>query len=99
MVIQTSARGAQTLIIRDPATGGWVNAETGNPFDLEAHQRNFPQQAKELEDFIKHNAELERTGQSAMQRALDEISRKEQKTMKLIKKRLTCAGGNNLPGS
>lgn len=88
MVIQTSARGAQTLITRDPATGGWVNAETGNPFDLEAHQRNFPQQAKELEDSIKHNAELERTGQTAMQRALDEISRREQENFEAIQKEI-----------
>lgn len=88
MVIQTSARGAQTLITRDPATGGWVNAETGNPFDLEAHRRNFPQQAKELEDIIKHNAELEQTGQTAMQRALVEISRKEQENFEAIQKEI-----------
>ncbi|MPM25728.1 hypothetical protein SDC9_72228 [bioreactor metagenome] len=88
MVIQTSARGAQTLITRDPATGGWVNAETGNPFDLEAHQRNFPQQAKELEDFIKHNAELERTGQTAMQKSLDEIDRRHQQEFNAIQKEI-----------
>jgi hypothetical protein len=42
MVVTTSAQGAQTLIVRDPATGGWVNAETGNPFDLERPSKEFP---------------------------------------------------------
>lgn len=88
MVVQTSARGAQTLIVRDPATGGWVNAETGNPFDLEGHQKNFPKQAKELEDYIKHNEELERTGQTSMQQSLDEIGKKEQEGFNAIQKEI-----------
>ena len=88
MVVQTTARGAQTLIVRDPATGGWVNAETGNPFDLEAHQKNFPQQAKEFNDYIKRNEELEKTGQTAMQQALDEISRKEREGFNAIQKEI-----------
>ncbi|HBR08685.1 MAG TPA: hypothetical protein DD735_07305, partial [Clostridiales bacterium] len=88
MVVQTSARGAETLIVRDPATGGWVNAETGNPFDLEAHQRKFPQQAREFEDSINRNAELERTGQTAMQKALDEIDRKHQQEFGAIQKEI-----------
>lgn len=88
MVVQTSARGAQTLIVRDPVTGGWVNAETGNPFDLEGHQKNFPKQVKELEDIIKHNEELERTGQTSMQQSLDEIGRKEQEGFNAIQKEI-----------
>ncbi|MEL7624325.1 MAG: hypothetical protein AAGU12_12155 [Clostridiales bacterium] len=88
MVVQTTARGAETLIVRDPTTGGWVNAETGNPFDLEAHQRNFPQQAKEFEDFIKRNEELEKTGQTAMQQALDEIEKKHQQELSAIQKEI-----------
>jgi hypothetical protein len=88
MVVQTSARGGQTLIVRDPATGGWVNAETGNPFDLDAHKKNFPKQAKELEDHLKHNEELERSGQTSMQQALDEITRKEQEGFEAIQKEI-----------
>lgn len=88
VVVQTSVRGAQTLIVRDPATGQWVNAETGNPFDLEAHQKNFPKQAKEFEDYIKHNEELERTGQTSTQQALDEISRKEKEGFTAIQKEI-----------
>lgn len=88
MVVQTSVRGGQTLIVRDPATGQWVNAETGNPFDLEAHRKNFPQETKEFEEYIKRSEDLERTGQTAMQRALDEISRKEQENFEAIQKEI-----------
>ncbi|MBU7006561.1 hypothetical protein [Phosphitispora fastidiosa] len=88
MVVQTSARGAQTLIVRDPATGGWVNAETGNPFDLEAHQKNLPKQTKDFDNYIKHNEELEKTGQTAMQQALDEIEKKHQSEFEAIQKEI-----------
>lgn len=88
MVVQTSVRGGQTLIVRDPATGQWVNAETGNPFDLQAHQKGSSQQAKEFSDFIKHNEELERTGQTATEQALDEISRKEREGFDAIQKEI-----------
>ena len=73
MVVQVTPQGAETLIIKDPETGGWINAETGNDFDLEAHEKNFPQQVKDYHDFVKHNEELEKTGQTAMQKALDKI--------------------------
>lgn len=88
MVVTTSAHGAQTLITRDPATGQWVNAETGNPFDLEAHQKNFPKQVKEYDEFTKHNEELEKTGQTAMQKGLDEISKKEKEGFDAIQKEI-----------
>ncbi len=60
MVVQTSVRGATTLN-RDPATGQWVT-ESGNPFDLEAHQKNFPEQFKEFNDISQRNEELEQAG-------------------------------------
>ncbi|NLO09953.1 MAG: hypothetical protein GX129_08840 [Clostridiales bacterium] len=88
MVVQTNALGSQTLIIRDPATGGWINAESGNPFDLDAHRRNFPQQMKEYEDYANRNAELERTGRSAMQQALDDIDRKYRQEFDSIQKQI-----------
>lgn len=88
MVVRTTAGEAETLIVRDPATGEWINAETGNPFDLESHQKNFPQQMKEYEEYAKHNAELERTGQTAMQQGLDKISRKEQENIEAIQKEI-----------
>ncbi|MDD2956250.1 MAG: hypothetical protein PHD67_08035 [Oscillospiraceae bacterium] len=88
MVVRTTAGGAETLIVRDPATGEWVNAETGNPFDLESHQRNFPQQMKEYEEYAKRNAELERTGQTAMQQGLDEIDQKYRQELDAIQKEM-----------
>lgn len=88
MVVKTSARGAEALIVRDPETGGWVNAETGNPFDLDEHRRKFPQQVKDVKEFIEHNEELERTGQTGMQKALDEIARKEREEFNAIQKEI-----------
>lgn len=88
MVIQTNPLGSETLIIRDPVTGGWINAESGNPFDLDAHRRNFPQQMKGYEDYINRNNELEKTGQSAMQQALDDIDRKNRQEFEAIQKQI-----------
>jgi hypothetical protein len=88
MVVRTTAGGAETLIVRDPATGEWINAETGNPFDLESYQKSFPQQMKEYEEYAKHNAELERTGQTAMQQGLDEIDKKYQQELDAIRQEM-----------
>ncbi len=88
MVVRTTAGGAETLIVRDPATGEWVNAETGNPFDLESHRKNFPQQMKEYEEYVEHNAELEKTGQTAMQQGLDEIDQKYRQELDAIQQEM-----------
>lgn len=88
MVVQTNPLGSETLIIRDPVTGGWINSESGNPFDLDAHRRNLPKQTKEYEDYNNRNNELERTGQSTMQRALDDIERKRKEEFDAIQKQI-----------
>lgn len=88
MVVQTNPLGSETLIIRDPVTGGWINAESGNPFDLDAHRRKIPQQMKEHEDYNNRNSELERTGQSAMQKALDDIDRKRKDEFDAIQRQI-----------
>jgi len=88
MVVTVSPNGAQILIVRDPVTGGWVNAETGNPFDLEAHQKNFPEQQKQHEEFISRNEELEKAGKTAIQQALDEIARNEKEGFDAIQKEI-----------
>lgn len=88
MVVQTSFGGGQTLITKDPVSGQWVNAESGNPFDLEAHQRNFPQQRKQYEEYLKRNEELERTGQTAMHKAMDDIEKKRQQEWNQIQKEI-----------
>jgi len=82
--VQVTARGSTILITKDPATGGWVNAETGNPFDLEAHERNFPEYVRQFNEHTAHNEELERTGQTAMQQKLNEIKQEYEQRNVLI---------------
>jgi hypothetical protein len=77
MVVTTSPHGAQILIVRDPATGGWINSETGNPFDLEAHGKSFPKQVQQYSEYAKHNDELEKSGQTAMQQVHGEMKQEE----------------------
>ncbi|WP_028307975.1 hypothetical protein [Desulfitibacter alkalitolerans] len=88
MVVTTSVGGAQTLIVKDPATGGWVNSETGNPFDLEKHARDFPQQVKDYEGYKARNLELEATGKTAMQQKLDQIARAGEADIAAIQKEI-----------
>ncbi len=88
MEVITSQYGATTLIMRDPTTGQWVNAETGNPFDLERHLRESPDQFKRHLKATAHNAELERTGQTAMQQALAGIKDKYRAEFEAIQKEI-----------
>ncbi|SHK16412.1 hypothetical protein SAMN02745975_03785 [Geosporobacter subterraneus DSM 17957] len=88
MVVTTSTGGAQTLIVKDPATGGWVNAETGNPFDLEKHARDFPQQVKDYEAYKARNLQLEATGKTAMQQELDRIAKAAEADIAAIQKEI-----------
>lgn len=37
LVVQTSANGAQTLYVKDPKTGEWVDPETNSVLDIEKH--------------------------------------------------------------
>ncbi|NLJ30396.1 MAG: hypothetical protein GX424_02130 [Clostridiales bacterium] len=88
MVVTVSPNGAQILVVRDPDTGGWVNAETGNPFDMEAHERNFPEQAERYAEYQNRNEELERTGQTAMRQALEKIGKEERESFDAIQKEM-----------
>lgn len=88
MVVTTSPYGAQTLIIKDPVTGGWVDAETGNSYDLEKHLRDDPEQFKKVLEFYDKQRELELSGQTDMQKALDEIKRKTNEDIASIQKKI-----------
>ncbi|PKM57760.1 MAG: hypothetical protein CVU98_04510 [Firmicutes bacterium HGW-Firmicutes-3] len=88
MVITTTHNGAQELIVRDPITGGWVNAETGNPFDLEKHRQESPGQFDDVKKHLEHNKELEKNGQTAMQQAMKEIDDKYEHEMATIQKEI-----------
>lgn len=83
MEVQVSPLGATISISRDPETGKWINDLTGNEFDLERHQREFPKELEAYRAQKARNEELERTGQTAMQEGLRKIDQdyQEQKEM------------------
>jgi len=75
MVVTTSVHGAQTLIVKDPKTGQWIDSDTGAIFDIDKHNKDFPQQVKDYQDYSQRNDELEKSGQTSMQQALDKIKK------------------------
>lgn len=83
-IIQSNARGTPIMIQRDPVTGEWINSETGNPFDLEAHERNQAEYIEKFNEYVEHNDELERTGQTGMQQALDAITQEQEEREAII---------------
>ncbi|MDF1617200.1 hypothetical protein [Petrocella sp. FN5] len=88
MVITTTHNGAQELIVRDPETGGWVHSESGNPFDLEKHQRESPGRFEEVRRQNEHNKELEQKGQTGMQQAMKEIDDRYEQEMATIQQEI-----------
>lgn len=87
MVIETT-RGAQILVRRDPATGEWINSETGGIVDVRKHQELVRQQEQSLREQRLREAELVRTGKTSRQLAFDEIGRKEKEAFDEIQKRI-----------
>lgn len=87
MVINTT-NGAQILVVRDPVTGEWINSETGNPIDISRHEEFVKQQEQTLEQQRARNAELEQTGQTAMQQGFDEIARREKEGFDAIQREI-----------
>lgn len=47
IVVQTSANGGQTLYVKDPKTGEWVDPETNSVLDIEKHEDVLDQMKKE----------------------------------------------------
>jgi hypothetical protein len=79
MVVRTGVLGSTTLIYRDSASGEWISSRTGNVFNLELHQRNFPEQVRQYNEQRARNLELERTGQTSFQQAMREREKNEQR--------------------
>lgn len=77
MVLQTSANGATSRYIKDPATGNWVDAETGSTLDYEKYKETAPKQF--AEDKKINDAEFEK-----MSRGEDEHSKILRDEMKKI---------------
>ncbi|MCL6559998.1 MAG: hypothetical protein K6U74_14655, partial [Firmicutes bacterium] len=57
LVVQTSANGAQTLYVKDPKTGEWVDPETNSVLDVEKHGEALEQLKQEKK---WNDAELEK---------------------------------------
>lgn len=75
MVLKTSARGAESLYVKDPETGEWIDAETGSVLDYEKYkataedkfaqdlaiiEKQAADNAKPDEEFAKAMEEIER---------------------------------------
>jgi hypothetical protein len=88
-MVLTTTNGAQILVVRDPVTGDWINSETGNPIDISRHEEFVKQQEKALEQQRARDAELERTGQTAMQQASTSWPRRKKKALTPSRKKLT----------
>ena len=82
MVVQTSANGAQTLYVKDPTTGEWVDPETNSVLDLEKHGEALEQLNKEKD---WNDAEFEKMSKGetehdlTLRKRMAEIREKEQK--------------------
>lgn len=80
MVVQTSANGAQTLYVKDPKTGEWVDPQTNSVLDVEKHGAALEQMKKEQEwsdqEFAKISAG-ESEHDKALRDSMEKISQKE----------------------
>jgi hypothetical protein len=75
MVVTTSASGAQSLFVKDPATGKWIDSETGSELDVSKYQDQLKQFEK---DKKWSDAEFEKSsrGETEHDRILRENMRK-----------------------
>lgn len=82
MVVQTSANGAQTLYVKDPKTGEWVDPQTNSVLDIEKHGAALEQMKKE-QDWNNKEFDKMSAGESEYDKALRDsmkkISQKEDK--------------------
>lgn len=81
IVIQTSASGGQTLYVKDPKTGEWVDPETNSVLDIEKHSEALEQMKKEQEWSNKEFEKISK-GESENDRVLwknmEDIKRQEE---------------------
>jgi len=89
MVLKTSARGAESLYVKDPATGEWINAETGGVLDYEDYKANaedkFAQELAVIEKQAADNQKPDEEFAKAMKQIEDDF-KKDQFLQKMEKK-------------
>lgn len=83
MVLKTSANGAESMYVKDPVTGEWINSETGGVLDLEKYPEAMEQMQSNKDWSAAREAEIESSGGSehdkALQKSMEEINQKEKK--------------------
>ncbi len=72
MVLKTSANGAESLYVKDPITGEWVNAETGGVLDVEKYPEAMEQMQSNKEWSAERETEIESKGGSEHDKTLRE---------------------------
>jgi len=89
MVLKTSARGAESLYVKDPETGEWINAETGGVLDYEDYKANAEDKfAQELAVIEKHSADNQKPDEefAKAMKQIDDDFKKDQFLQKMEKK-------------
>ncbi len=83
MVLKTSANGAESMYVKDPVTGEWVNSETGGVLDIEKYPEAMEQMQSNKDWSAAREAEIESNGGSehdkALQKSMEAIKQKEEK--------------------
>lgn len=83
MVLKTSANGAESIYVKDPVTGEWVNSETGGVLDLEKYPEAMEQMQQNKDWSAAREEEIASKGGSehdkALKKSMEEIREKEQK--------------------
>ena len=76
MILKTSANGAESLYVKDPVTGEWVNAETGGVLDYEKYKNEYVKQMESDKKFNDEQFDKISRGESAHDKALrDEMQK------------------------
>ncbi|MBS3937453.1 MAG: hypothetical protein KGZ50_02605 [Peptococcaceae bacterium] len=82
LVVQTSASGAQTLYVKDPKTGEWVDPQTNSVLDIEKHGAALEQMKKEQDWSNKEFGKIsagESEHDKALRDSMAKISQKKDK--------------------
>ncbi|NMA93231.1 MAG: hypothetical protein GX975_01070 [Clostridiales bacterium] len=86
MVLRTSAYGAESMYVKDPVTGEWVNSETGAILDLDRYEESIRQMDENRAWKEEREREIAARGGSEYEKELREnmrkIREKEQQTFK-----------------
>ncbi len=74
MVLKTSPRGAETLFVKDPETGQWVNMDTGNEIpDMDAYKADLEKRMAGDLKVIEEQSAVNKEPDPYMEKAMKEI--------------------------